>query len=1614
MIRLNQTARSCPDCGSLRLNTKCLWPLLLTSTLHAQIPSFPGAEGYGSHATGGRGGDVYIVTNRNASGAGSFADAVQTAPVTGRTIVFAVSGHIRLPSGSGGGLSIAKSKITVAGQTAPGDGICFWNNTMNLTGDDLVIRHVRWRYGKSSAGGDAVDISGSQRIILDHCEVMFATDENLSSFGTPPEYFTFQWSINAWGLQSHSAGGLWDIDHATAHHTLWANNHTRNPKCIGPSVFDWVNNTVFGWDIGFNLAPNQTGGNGFTNRVNIRGSTFSHGGSAGDVIYGGGANDDGSNKFKVHITDSALDGNNNGVLDVSKSNYAMVSSGVLYDEAATAWPQTVDGVTDGTAVGAPVTVDARLTAYKKVLSKVGAVRMEYDAARPLRDELTQLCVTRTAAMQRSIISDPLTLGLSTGTAFAALNSATAPADADKDGMPDLWETSLGMNAALASHNTVFPGGGGVITGVTFFPAGTPAGYTHLEEYLHFKAQPHALLPRNTLASPSFIDVDLSRYTSGFTASPVFTLANISGGSATQSGAGGNLVRFTPTIDVSGRAWFDFTVTDSAGSAWTQRFLLLVTGTSTPRDLVWTGNGTSNPWDKTTPVWTKSGAATSFNDGDFVSLDDTGSPAPALALSGTLQPGSVLVDASVKNYTLTGGNFAGSMTLTKRGSGTLTLRSNHAHTGGTIIEDGALVLGLTGTTPNSAGSAGPGQLTLLGDSTVTNAWYGTQLPLSAPINVPAGSEPTIYTGRNIRFNGTLAGSGTLTLVNQTVTGANTFELNGPLAAFAGTLRIISGGGTNTSVRAIFNGGAFNGPAAATLDLGGGISINPVTNSGGNTFSIGALTATAADAILNGGTAGSPTYTIGALNASTAFAGKFQGNAKLTKIGAGTLTLAGASTHTGATLVNAGTLVVNGSFGSSAVTIENGATLAGSGTLGGAVGVNSGGIVVPEGTLTTGALTLATPTLAFKLSSAASDRIQVNGNATLSGAHAIQITLPDGLLAGGTYPLISTSGTLSAGGATFAHNLVDTPRQTFAVQSAANALNLIVSGSPVTLAWSGTQTQWDVATTSAWLNGAVSDVFLNADAVAFTDTATNGTVNLAANASPRSVLVNNTAARAYTFGGATIAGGGNFTKSGTGTVTLNAANTFTGGTVLNDGAITLGSSIANAGALGTGAVTLNGGALRMFSAGNATHAGTLPNALHVAGSARLEVAPRCGFSGDVTGTGTLEYRTNYVRTDVTGDWGAFTGQLNVTTTGSGDFRIASNYAWSGLPNASVNLAAGTYFYMSGIVDRGVGTTISIGALSGASGSHLRGGITGDRTVTYRIGGKNVDAIFAGAIREQGATTTTALTKTGNAVWTLSGPCSHAGATVVESGTLRLTGTASITQTAELTVESGATLDLQGASVTAGGITFSEGATLIYSGGTLTGEATLDGALNVNLSGVPGGQSRTLIQNPGTAPVSGTFTGKPEGTHITGNGQTFRLSYAGGDGNDVTLTALTALEAWRLTHFGTTADNDLADANGDGEANLLEFATGQNPLTSSRVGQHLAAVGSNLEFTYTRSKAAVSSGLIFAVESSDSLSAGSWSSAGVTQQVMIDDGTTQTVIASAPAGSGRRFIHLRITRP
>ena len=1111
----------------------------------AQIPAFPGAEGFGSIATGGRGGDVYYVTNLNASGAGSFSNGIQTAPETGRTILFAVSGHIRLPSGSGGGLTINKNKITVAGQSAPGDGICFWNNTMNMTGNDLVFRNLRWRYGKQVAGGDAVDVSSSQRIIFDHCEMMFSTDENMSFFGTAPEHFTFQWSINAWGLSGHSAGGLWKIKHGTASHTLWANNHTRNPKLIGADVFDWVNNVTFGWNNGFNLAQEITGGTGFTYRINVRGSSFIHGAYTGDAMFGGGANDDGSKKFKVHVSDSALDGSTPGVLDVSRTDYGIISSGSEYDAIASAWSQSTEGNPANPLIGVPVSTSSRLLAYKKVLSLVGATRMEASSTRPLRDEISQTCVDVVANQQRIIISDPLQLGLSTGTAFASLVSASAPADSDQDGLPDYWEEALALNPALANNNDVLSAPELLNS---YFPPGTPVGYTRLEEYLHFLANPHAVTPKNSQSSASFIDIDLRKYTSGFTNTPTFTVSNVLGGTFSQSGLGGAIVRFTPTPESSGRAGFSFTVTDSAGDAWTQRFALLVTVNPLPRQANWVGDNTLNLWDTVTPNFSTFSGPSAFVTGDAVRIDDSGSNTPSVKVVGALAPASLTVDNSTKAYVIEGsGSLSGTGGLTKFGSAGLTLRVNHSGNGKSLIDGSTVTLGGTSNT----GTLPTGQLTFQNGASLVNAWPNSSSTqnIQAPLFIPAGHSATIHTGRRIQLSGSVTGAGDLTINHQGTDGV--IQLRGPMNSFSGNLTITYSG-VNGAMSAIYNGASFNGWGAANVNFATGVTLNCTTNSTGNTFSIGALSG---GGTLNGGSSGPPFYNIGGLGIDTVFAGSFGGNANVTKTGNGKLTLTGASIHSGATTVSSGELAMLGSFASSPVTVSSGAKLTGTGSFAGTVTGAAGAIFAPGadsgagvGTLTVGSLALTAPVLRFDLSSnplLGNDQIvSSSGPITLTGAQNFEFNLLDNSLSEGTYELISSPSALTANALSFVSNLPSNSRQSLSLQyslpnTTPGYVRLVVVGNNANLVWTGSGGGiWDQQVSSPW-SGATPATFFNFDNVTFDDSAPSGTGTVALRdvVSPQSITVNNGSTRPYTLSGSPITGSASLTKSGAGTLTLN---------------------------------------------------------------------------------------------------------------------------------------------------------------------------------------------------------------------------------------------------------------------------------------------------------------------------------------------------------------------------------------------------------------------------------------------------------------------------------------------
>ncbi|MEY4489112.1 MAG: hypothetical protein RIQ79_1620, partial [Verrucomicrobiota bacterium] len=1047
----------------------------VTALARALIPAFPGAEGYGAYAAGGRGGDVYYVTNLNSSGTGSLSDAIATTPAAGRTIMFAVSGYIHVP---GSNLRITASKITIAGQSAPGDGVGLKDGTFRISGDDIIVRHLRFRHGKYGSGGDCIDLdSGCLNAVLDHISMQFSTDENISSFGSPPENLTLQYSLNSWGLESHSCGGLWDQNHATSHHNLWSHNHTRNPKARPNGLLEWINNVTFDWDIGFIMGDSQSNQNWKANLLNNY-FICPPGNLTSKALVKGTVGTNNLPNFTVFLAGNLIDNDGDGLLNGTDKGYSIVEGSVYSAaESPAAVPgdfryyQSASAITGSTAA---VSTDSPLLAYKKIVSNAGALRLDSTYTGAIRDEVDSILVSKLTSQTAYHVTRESDTGASNA-GFGFLNSTAAPIDADRDGMPDFWETALGFNPALDDHNTAFTGSGGVITGTTFFPTSTPLGYTRLEEYLHFLAIPHASLAKNTAAAPSSLAIDLRKFTAGFANSPVFTLSGVTGGSAVQSGTGGYLVTFTPTVNTSGRARFEFAVTDADGSTWTQTFALLVSTSAFPRDLVWKGDAVTNTWDEAASNWLRNGTATAYAVGDRVAFDDTGSRSPSVAINIALAPGSMDVD------TTSGYTFAGNGTLTstgpfaKRGTGPLSLGVPASFAGGYSLDGGALTL--TGT-----GGLTGGTLTMQDGTSITNGLGANPTAnLATSIAIPAGQTATLYTGNRLAWAGSLTGAGTFNVVAQsTVTRA---DLKAATAAFAGTINFTGSGG----VRLFTVGGAFNGYTLATLNLGGSVNLQPQTNSGGNTYPIGALTGTSSSAVLTGGSAGTATYTIGSLNQSTTFAGAIQGNAALTKTGTGTLRLTlpantvslsgattsgnttvtlastsglyssmavsgtgispgatiasvgnstiltlssnatltgnstlsftGGITYTGATTVSGGGLSVDGNIVNSPVSIAAGTVLSGTGTPG-FVTVASGGIVSPGasagtaiGTLTPSSLALNAPILRFDLSS---NPAGTNDKIQLVAGGALSLT------GNQTFQFSLTNGTLGAG----TYNLINT--------------------------------------------------------------------------------------------------------------------------------------------------------------------------------------------------------------------------------------------------------------------------------------------------------------------------------------------------------------------------------------------------------------------------------------------------------------------------------------------------------------------------------------------------------------------------------------------------------------
>ncbi|MCM1491160.1 MAG: fibronectin type III domain-containing protein [Muribaculum sp.] len=389
--------------------------------------AFPGAEGFGRYATGGRGGEIYHVTNLNDSGTGSLRDAVSK---PNRIIVFDVSGVINLKS-----RLVFKSNQTILGQTAPGEGIQVYGNGVSFSNaNNIIVRYLRVRMGvNGDSGKDAAGVAEGHDMMFDHMSVLWGRDETFSvssnNKGTGPSNITIQNSIIGQGLLPHSCGGLIQTDNGvTLFRNLYIENSTRNPKVKGLNQF--INNVSYDW--GKEAAYNMGGESAGDSWAEISDNYWVAGPWKGaEPLTGGNSN------FKYTATGNYYDKNKDGKLDgkpLTDEEYA-ASGGYRVNS-------TADLLTHGAPKAMPE-IESRMTAPEALEYVVNYV----GASLPVRDEVDQYVIDEltswgTLGSTGGINTEKILPHKGTGILFGGYK----PLDSDGDGIPDEWENANGLDA----------------------------------------------------------------------------------------------------------------------------------------------------------------------------------------------------------------------------------------------------------------------------------------------------------------------------------------------------------------------------------------------------------------------------------------------------------------------------------------------------------------------------------------------------------------------------------------------------------------------------------------------------------------------------------------------------------------------------------------------------------------------------------------------------------------------------------------------------------------------------------------------------------------------------------------------------------------------------------------------------------------------------------------------------------------------------------------------------------------------------------------------------------------------------------------------------------------
>lgn len=402
-----------------------------SSGLSGPVVAFPGALGFGKKATGGRGTAVYLVTNLNDTGTGSFRDAVSTGS---RIVVFEVGGYVNLQTP----VSV-QSNLTIAGQTAPGDGIGFMGREVSFDAStNVIVRYVRFRQGllDSDAKKSGINLLNASNLIFDHISIEFAQYNNVDAVGATN--ITIQNSIDAdptgqqFAAHTEETGGFF-----TWYGNLFANAHGRCP--LAKSNTQYVNNVVYNYQYAY--AGGDTSGvfwHDIVHNYFIAGPSTT---SPGDYFYQMDITQ------TVYINGNLADTNADGTLNGTDAGYP---GGTTHATAASS------------ADTAALPTTSAAASYAAAVAGAGASLH--------RDQVDALVVADLTSLGKtgSLWTTQTATGLG-NSGYGTLAGGTAPVDTDQDGMPDAWEIKYGLNPNNAADAT---------------GDFDHTGYTNLEKYIN--------------------------------------------------------------------------------------------------------------------------------------------------------------------------------------------------------------------------------------------------------------------------------------------------------------------------------------------------------------------------------------------------------------------------------------------------------------------------------------------------------------------------------------------------------------------------------------------------------------------------------------------------------------------------------------------------------------------------------------------------------------------------------------------------------------------------------------------------------------------------------------------------------------------------------------------------------------------------------------------------------------------------------------------------------------------------------------------------------------------------------------------------------------------------